>query len=74
MNYFIYPSYTLMRAEQYFFFFSDNFPVKPCSMWDLSSPTRDQTCTPCSGSYESYPLHHQGSPRAVLYSSLKIGY
>ena len=23
------------------------------SMWDLGSPTRDQTCTPCSGSAES---------------------
>ena len=25
----------------------------PCSMWDLSSPTRDQTCTPCSRNAES---------------------
>ena len=24
-----------------------------CSMWDLSSPTRDQTCAPCSGSVEA---------------------
>ena len=22
-------------------------------MWDLSSPTRDESCTPCSGSAES---------------------
>ena len=25
----------------------------PRGLWDLSSPTRDQTCTPCSGSTES---------------------
>ena len=31
-------------------------------MWDLSSPTRDQTCVPCIGSVESYPLDRQGSP------------
>ena len=29
---------------------------------DLSSPPRDGTSTPCSGSVESYPLDHQGSP------------
>ena len=32
-------------------------------MWDLSSLTRDQTYAPCSGSMESSPLNHQGSPR-----------
>ena len=32
-------------------------------MWDLSSPTRDQTPAPCSGKVESYPLDHQGSPK-----------
>ena len=21
----------------------------PCGLWDLSSPTRDQTCVPCIG-------------------------
>ena len=31
-------------------------------MWDLSSPTRDKTLTPCSGSVEYKPLDHQGSP------------
>ena len=30
-----------------FFFF---FLAMPCSMWDLSSPTRDQTHAPCIGS------------------------
>ena len=25
-------------------------------MWDLSSPTRDPTCTPCTGSAESRDL------------------
>ena len=29
------------------------FLATPCSMWDLSSSTRDQTCTPCVGSTES---------------------
>ena len=29
-----------------------------CSMWDLSSLTRDQTCTPCVGS--------QGNPRLLV--------
>ena len=29
------------------------FLAAPCSMWDLSSPTRDQTPAPCSGSVES---------------------
>ena len=34
----------------------------PRGMWDLSSPTNDQTTGPCVGSMESYPLNHQGSP------------
>ena len=33
-----------------------------CSMWDLSSPTRDRTWAPCIGSTEFYPLDHHGSP------------
>ena len=32
-------------------------------MWDLSSLTKDETCTPCIGNAESKPLDHQGSPR-----------
>ena len=31
-------------------------------MWDLSSLTRDQTCTPCHWEAQSYPLDHEGSP------------
>ena len=31
-----------------FFFFSMTH-----GMWDLSSPTRDQTCAPCNGTVES---------------------
>ena len=31
-------------------------------MWDLSSPNRDQTCTPCIGSAKSGPLDPRGSP------------
>ena len=29
------------------------FLAAPCGMWDLSSPARDQTHVPCSGSTES---------------------
>ena len=31
-------------------------------MWDLNSPTREQTHTTCGGSTESQPLDHQGNP------------
>ena len=44
--------------EGYFF----TFLAVPRSMWDFSSPRRDQTCAPCIGSTESKPLDHQGSP------------
>ena len=29
------------------------FLALPCDMWDLSSPPRDQTCAPFTGSMES---------------------
>ena len=32
------------------------------AMWNLVSPTKNQTCTLCSGSTESEPQDHQGSP------------
>ena len=38
------------------------FLVTLCSLWDLSSLTRDQTHGPCSGSTESKPLDSQGIP------------
>ena len=38
------------------------FLAVPRSMWDLSSPTRDRTRAPCSGSAESQPLDCQGIP------------
>ena len=43
--------------------------IWPCqhSMWDLSSPTRDRTRAPCSGSAESWPLDHQGSPHVLFW-------
>ena len=44
----------------YFFFLA-----MPHGMWDLSSPTRDRTCAPCSGSMKSQPLDGQGSPTSV---------
>ena len=39
----------------------------PHSMWELSSPARDATCTPCSGSAEPSPLDLQGSPYSLYY-------
>ena len=39
---------TLLDFKSYFFFLA-----LLCSLWDLSSPTRDQTWTPCSGSLDS---------------------
>ena len=41
-----------------------------CSIWDLRSPTRDWTWTPCIGNLESYPLDHQGSPFFSLLNQL----
>ena len=38
------------------------FLAAPHGLQDLSSPTRDRACTPCSGSEESQPLGCQGSP------------
>ena len=38
----------------------------PCDMRDLSSPTRDRTWAPCSGSAESWPLDRRGSPRKLF--------
>ena len=45
------PAYTRMRTSSFFLFFF--FPAVPSGMRDLSSPTRDQTHAPCSGSAES---------------------
>ena len=40
-----------------------------CAMHAGSSyPTREQTWAPCTGSVESYPLDHQGSPKGFLKS------
>ena len=46
----IYPLVFSYSLCEFFFFF---FLAALCSMRDLSSPTRDQTCAPCSGSTES---------------------
>ena len=43
-------------ASQFLFFFFFFFFFFCCTSWlacDFSSPTRDRTCTPCSGSTES---------------------
>ena len=39
--------------------------AEPRGLWDLSSPTRDATCTCCNGSKESSPLDRQGIPYTV---------
>ena len=47
----------------HFFFFA-----MLCVMWDLSSPTRDQTCAPCIGRVESEPPDGQwNSSIAIFY-------
>ena len=43
-----FPNEGLLLAASASFFFS-----LPPSMWNFSSPTRDRTCAPCSGSMES---------------------
>ena len=40
----------LLCGSLYLFFF---FFATPQGMWDLNSPTRDQTHAPCSGNTES---------------------
>ena len=37
------------------------FLLMLCSMWDLTSPTRDQTHTPGIGNAQSFPVDHQES-------------
>ena len=39
------------------------FLVVPCSMWDLSSPTRDWTPGPCNGSTKYQPQDRRGNPK-----------
>ena len=48
--------------EERVFYYCLFFLATLCGVWDLSSPTRGQTYAPCSGSLESQPLDHQGSP------------
>ena len=38
------------------------FVAAQCSMWDLSSPTKDWTCVPCRRSIETYPQVCQENP------------
>ena len=55
-------------------FFSISFIylfIWSCSMWDLSSLTRDRTCAPGSGSSESYPLGTLGKS-IYIYRCLNI--
>ena len=52
------PTHALYRlvfsvSSQFFFFFFFFLGV-PCSLWDISSLTRDQTHDPCGGSAEGF--------------------
>ena len=47
--------------SEYSFFF---FLATPCSLWNLSSPTRDRTPACCSGRAESEPLDRRGNSRS----------
>ena len=50
----------------YFFFY---FLAMPQGRWDLSSPTGNRTCTPCSGSLETQMSDHQESPYFLSFMS-----
>ena len=53
------PSFDLDNGVSFFFFFFGWAP----GLRNPSSPTRDRTCAPHSGSAESQPLDRQGIPR-----------
>ena len=46
---------------------SNNFLATSCNMWDFSSPTRDRTCTHCSGSTELYLPNHREGPQSQFF-------
>ena len=48
------------------FFFSFFALSMPCSLWDLSSLTRNRTQAFVGESAESEPLHHQETSQTVL--------
>ena len=50
-----------INPPQFFVLFSG---LPAC--WNLRSSTRNQTCAPCIGSAESYPLDSQASPNLPL--------
>ena len=54
----------------YFFIYS---LAEPHGMWNLSSLTKDQTHTPCSGRVESTPLDCQGSSRKKILDQICRG-
>ena len=56
----------LSMVSTLFFFF---FLAKLHSMFDLSSPTRDQTCAPCIGSWS---LNHWTTKKAPWFLLLSI--
>ena len=49
-----------------------SFLTVPQCMRDLSSPTRDQTHAPCSGSAEYQPLGCQESPSTMVFISRAV--
>ena len=60
------PSPGLLNQDLLFKNLKKNFLTTLHSMLDLSSLTRDHTCTLCIGSMESYEWNQQGSPRIFI--------
>lgn len=55
----------LEKETDFFFFFY--ILTEPCSMWDLSFPTRGRTYASYSVNGESRSLDHQGSPLGFFF-------
>lgn len=53
-----------------FFLYLKKYLAALCGIWDVSSPIRGHTGTPCTGRAES-SRHHQGGPRLQLESDRK---
>lgn len=54
------------RIFGWFFFNSFYFLATPCSMWELSSPCRNQSCASCTGSTEWLTTRALASPNSSI--------
>ena len=64
---FLHPAFFLFFVFFLISFYLFYFLASLQAMWDLSSPTKDQTCGPCNGSADSKPLDLQESPQSLSY-------